>query len=178
MRREGVGSARPPVSRVLCPPVGGGGHPSEAAVARRFERPTRRRRGTRLRSAEALRRLPIWSCSGRGLPSRPVSRPLVRSYRTISPLPLWPRPARRYVSVALSVRSPCLGVTQRPVPWSPDFPQGAWWGAPRPPGGLAQSVYLAPTRTDRFECCAASDRRSDSPASTAMAAECARRPWG
>ncbi len=30
---------------------------------------------------------PIWSCSGWGLPSRPVTRPLVRSYRTISPLP-------------------------------------------------------------------------------------------
>jgi hypothetical protein len=29
---------------------------------------------------------PIWSCSGWGLPSRPVTRPLVRSYRTISPL--------------------------------------------------------------------------------------------
>ncbi len=32
-------------------------------------------------------RPPTWSCSGRGLPSRPVTRPLVRSYRTISPLP-------------------------------------------------------------------------------------------
>ena len=58
----------------------GGGHPSGAAVTRRFTRPTRRRRGTR-------HRLSIWSCSERGLPSRPVTRPLVRSYRTISPLP-------------------------------------------------------------------------------------------
>jgi hypothetical protein len=30
---------------------------------------------------------PIWSCSGWGLPSEPVSRPLVRSYRTVAPLP-------------------------------------------------------------------------------------------
>jgi len=30
---------------------------------------------------------PTWSCSGWGLPSEPVSRPLVRSYRTVAPLP-------------------------------------------------------------------------------------------
>src|SRR5690606_30272165 len=30
---------------------------------------------------------PIWACTGWGLPSRPVTRPLVRSYRTVSPLP-------------------------------------------------------------------------------------------
>jgi len=95
--------ARPPVSRVLSPTVGlrrasGGDHPSGTAVARRLERPTRRRPGT-------SHRLSIWSCSGRGLLSRPVTRPLVRSYRTISPLP--PSSAaqhtagtgRRYVSV-------------------------------------------------------------------------------
>ena len=29
---------------------------------------------------------PIWSCSGWGLPSKPVSRFLVRSYRTVAPL--------------------------------------------------------------------------------------------
>jgi hypothetical protein len=56
----------------------------------------------------------IWSCSRWGLHGRRVTTPPVRSYRTISPLP-----ARdgRYVSVALSVGSPPLGVTQhlRPV---------------------------------------------------------------
>jgi len=30
---------------------------------------------------------PIWSCSGWGLPSEPISRSLVRSYRTVAPLP-------------------------------------------------------------------------------------------
>jgi hypothetical protein len=30
---------------------------------------------------------PIQSCSGWGLPSRPVTRPLVRFYRTVAPLP-------------------------------------------------------------------------------------------
>jgi Phage integrase family len=48
---------------------------------------------------------PIRPCSGWGLPSRPVTRPLVRSYRTVSPLPprwrgeavcsLWHCPAGR-----------------------------------------------------------------------------------
>jgi hypothetical protein len=68
---------------------------------------------------------PIWPCSGWGLPSRHVTMPLVRSYRTISPLPTGPR-GRESVggifSVALSVRSPSLGVTQHPALRSPDFP--------------------------------------------------------
>ena len=69
---------------------------------------------------------PIWSCSGRGLPGRPVTRPPVGSYPTFSPLPdrgsletttIW-----RCISVALSFESPRLGVTQRPALRSPDFP--------------------------------------------------------
>lgn len=61
-------------------------------------------------------RLPIWPCSGWGLPAGAVTGPAVRSYRTISPLPVpapqqrgpaterWQRAGhRRYVSVALSV---------------------------------------------------------------------------
>jgi hypothetical protein len=53
---------------------------------------------------------------------------LVRSYRTLAPLPVpggLPRPGhRRCVSVALSSRSPALGVTQQAWPLgSPDFPQ-------------------------------------------------------
>ena len=81
----------------------------------------------------------------RGLPSQRLSTLLVRSYRTFAPLP----PARgdltrgernyrepltsykiasclrrRYVSVALSSRSPALGVTQQVWSFgSPDFPQ-------------------------------------------------------
>jgi len=77
---------------------------------------------------------PIWPCSGWGLPSRHVTMPLVRSYRTISPLPTGPfgyafaKPCGRWsdvggvFSVALSVRSPSLGVTQHPALRSPDFP--------------------------------------------------------
>jgi len=57
---------------------------------------------------------------------------LVRSYRTLAPLPVALEPAletrthRRYVSVALSSRSPALGITQQVWSFgSPDFPQTA-----------------------------------------------------
>src|SRR5207245_6968903 len=53
---------------------------------------------------------PAWPCSGWGLPSRPVTRPLVSSYLTVAPLP---PPRRRAVfgggrsfSVALSAGHP------------------------------------------------------------------------
>jgi hypothetical protein len=76
--------------------------------------------------ASSLKRPPIWSCSGRGLPGRPVTRPPVGSYPTFSPLPDCSSPeivaAWRLFSVALSFGSPRLGVTQRPALWSPDFP--------------------------------------------------------
>ena len=82
----------------------------------------------------AARGPPIWSCSGWGLPSRRVSPPLVSSYLAFSPL-------SRFVigtvwfSVALSVGSPLLGVTQHPARWSSDFPPRLMPG--RPPGLLA-----------------------------------------
>jgi hypothetical protein len=66
---------------------------------------------------------PIWSCSRWGLPSRPVTRPLVSSYLTISPLPGCIGGAGRYVSVALSLRSPSLAVSQHPALRSSDFPR-------------------------------------------------------
>lgn len=68
-------------------------------------------------------------CSGRGLPSRYLSISLVVSYiKGQSPPPLHPclcrnLPSAVYISVALSSRSPSLGVTQQPALWSPDFPQ-------------------------------------------------------
>jgi len=50
----------------------------------------------------------------RGLPSQHLSMLLVRSYRTFAPLPAKAITFRwRYVSVALSSRSPALGVTQQ-----------------------------------------------------------------
>jgi len=58
-----------------------GGHSSRACVATGFQLPTRGPSGP-------LDRPPIWNCSGWGLASRLVTKPLVRSYRTFSPLPV------------------------------------------------------------------------------------------
>jgi len=56
-------------------------HSSRRTVTGTLEQPTRTRRGQR-------HEVPIWSCSRWGLPCRPVTRLAVRSYRTISPLPV------------------------------------------------------------------------------------------
>src|SRR6266542_6409071 len=75
-----------PVSRILYPGrrrTGGpgGGHLSWSRVAATLVQPTREHR--------AGHPLPARPCSGWGLPSRPVTRPLVSSYLTVSPLPLF-----------------------------------------------------------------------------------------
>src|SRR5205823_11994240 len=129
-----------PVSRVLCPP----GNPEAVAIylGRRSpgassDRNPRARRAT-------CERPPIWSCSGRGLPGRPVAQPPVGSYPTISPLPA--TPAGGVISVALSFGSPRLDVTQRPALWSPDCPPqppaggGAATRPPRPPDSTPASL--------------------------------------
>src|SRR6266511_5012463 len=59
----------------------GGGHLSGSRVAATLVQPTREHR--------AGHPLPARPCSGWGLPSRPVTRPLVSSYLTVSPLPLF-----------------------------------------------------------------------------------------
>src|SRR4051794_37192749 len=63
---------------------------------------------------------------------------LVRSYRTVAPLPVASELAhRRSLSVALSVRSPRPGSRQHSALWSPDFPRHGHRSAmPRPPGRL------------------------------------------
>ncbi len=80
------------------------------------------------RFSEPPHLLPIWSCSGWGLPSQPVTRLLVSSYLTFAPLPV----TRRYLSVALALGSPPLGVTQHPALWSSDFPQTTQMHCSRP----------------------------------------------
>ncbi len=92
-----------PVSRILSPRQARGATISlGAALPRPSMQPTREHR--------TGSPLPAWPCSGWGLPSRPVTRPLVSSYLTVAPLPL---PRRRAVvggwrsfSVALSAGLP------------------------------------------------------------------------
>ena len=65
---------------------------------------------------------------------------LVVSYTTVSPLPVprdvrFPKAIGGLLSVALSVGSPRLGVTQHPALWSPDFPR------PEGRGRLANSHH-------------------------------------
>jgi len=56
-------------------------HSSGRCVTAALKQPTRTRRGPR-------HKVPIWSCSRWGLPCRSVTGLAVRSYRTISPLPV------------------------------------------------------------------------------------------
>ena len=68
-------------------------------------------------------RAPIRSCSRWGLPSQPVSRLLVRSYRTVASLPdPFARPSAVYISVALSLGLLPPDVIRHPALWSSDFP--------------------------------------------------------
>jgi hypothetical protein len=68
---------------------------------------------------------------------------LVRSYRTLSPLPVRARrPAiGGFLSVALSCGSPRLAVSQHPALWSPDLPRHV--PVPRPPGRLTVTCDCA-----------------------------------
>ena len=76
---------------------------------------------------------------------------LVRSYRTVAPLPVTCARRRTPIgglfSVALSCESPRLGVTQHPALWSPDVPRRSLHRndapAPRPPGQLTTTGSLA-----------------------------------
>lgn len=101
-----------------------GNHLSRTIVTHRLMRPTRRFTSEQPANPHACTKtIPsAWSCSRWGLPSQPVTRLLVSSYLTISPLP-GTRVARRYVSAALSLKSPPLAVNQHPALWSSDFPR-------------------------------------------------------
>jgi hypothetical protein len=104
-----------PISRVLSPrQYLGGDHLSRMPITRHLMRPTRRRgRAIPERSGTVLP--PTRSCSRWGLP-RPDGHPpageLLPHHFTLTR----PEGRRRYVSVALSLRLPSLGVTQHPGP--------------------------------------------------------------
>ena len=112
-----------PISRVLYV-LRRDSHSSRPGVAAWLQQPTREQRGPRYRS-------PIWSCSEWGLPCRTTLAPYaVRSYRTLSPLPVpeLPESSRAIgglLSVALAVSSRCPGVTWHSALRSPDFPRCA-----------------------------------------------------
>ena len=87
-------------------------HSSATNVTVRLKRPTRIRRGSR-------HQIPIWSCSGRGLPS-PRLLPTARCALT-APFHPYLRTGG-FLSAALSVGSRPPGVTWHPALRSPDFP--------------------------------------------------------
>jgi len=133
------GNASRPVSRVLSPSrTMGDGHPSGTPVARRLERPDPGpgasnpwRRGNR----DAV---PVRPCSGRGLPGRPVTRPPVGSYPTISPSPAAARggpPAVSFCGTLLRVAP--TGCYPAPCSVEPGLSSTRRRDAPRPSGRLA-----------------------------------------
>jgi hypothetical protein len=96
-----------------------GGHPSRPSIAGRLVRPVPGNFGR-----ATLERSPIWPCTGRGLPSRPVARTageLLPHRFTLA------RTSEEAVggllSVALSLGFPRLDVIQRPALRCPDFPR-------------------------------------------------------
>jgi len=135
-----------PVSRVLYV-LRRDSHSSRPGVAAWLQQPTREQRGPRYRS-------PIWSCSEWGLPCRTTLTPYaVRSYRTLSPLPVPLRAIGGLLSVALAVSSRCPGVTWHSALRSPDFPRCACARRDCPADSTTKSngsAYIA-----RSECRAA-----------------------
>src|SRR5712691_420461 len=125
-------------------PAADGGHLSGSRVAATLVQPTREHR--------AGHPLPARPCSGWGLPSRPIARPLVSSYLTVSPLPLFETVGTEHglerwaVCLCGTFRgSPRLGVTQHPALWSPDFPRrkDAATARPTPPPASIRGGTLA-----------------------------------
>ena len=116
---------RGPVSRILYPvPARDGGHLSGPSVAGRDRAAYP---GTNSRALLPARGgdVPLFGLAPGGVCQHPgLHRDLVRSYRTVSRLPV-PHECEAIgamVSVALSVASLRLGVTQHPARRSPDFP--------------------------------------------------------
>jgi hypothetical protein len=99
------------------PENSGDDHSSRAAVTCGLQQPTRELRTGRPQTLLYLALLRM------GFTKLPVSPPeLVSSYLTVSPLPKRRIRSGGLFSVALSLRSPLLGVTQHPALWSSDFP--------------------------------------------------------
>jgi hypothetical protein len=132
------------VSRILSRPRdGGGNHLSGTPVARRLVRPTREWTGEppASRRVSPTTTLPVWPCSGWGLPQpagHPTAGELLPRHFTLTTRRR-ERLRGRFVSVALSLGSPPLAVNQHPALWSSDFPRPppVVQRRPRLPGRLA-----------------------------------------
>ena len=140
-RRRQEKSRSGPVSRVLYLAGRGDDHFSRASIARRLQRPTRESIASRTDSRSPRRTAPCLVLLRVGFTKPAESpRPLVRSYRTFSPLPDPPRLPDAAIggvfSVALSLASRPVGVTDHPVLWSPDFPLARPRAGQRPSGLL------------------------------------------
>ena len=95
-----------------------GSHLSRRRVSAPLEPPPRDGRGA-LARMPAFGPVPPWRCSGRGLQDRRVAAPAVSPYLAFPPLPIRHgckagNAGGRYISVALSLKSPSPGVTRRP----------------------------------------------------------------
>src|SRR3954465_12552345 len=69
---------------------------------------------------------PAWPCTGRGLPGRRVTATLVRSYRTISPLPVRDAAAAAPSAGCFCGTFPRVSpgrYPDHPALWCPDFPR-------------------------------------------------------
>ena len=145
--------ARGLVSRILYragSPLGGpagGSHFSGTGVAAGLERPTREAEGADPRRGS----LPYLAFLRVGFTEPPPSpEALVRSYRTVSPLPpgTLARPGvGGLLSAALSLASRPVAVSNHPDPWSPDFPPR---GRPKTPRSDCPGLSHRRHRTARL----------------------------
>jgi len=112
-------------------------HSSGMCVTTHLKRPTREPCGPH--------EVPLFGLAPGGVyPATGVTTGAVRSYRTISPLPV-PKDVGGIFSVALSVGFRPPGVTWHPALWSPDFPPRRTDGAtawPTPDTSVLGQNYL------------------------------------
>jgi len=83
---------------------------------------------------------------------RQVAMPLVSSYLTFPPLRKDIAAFPRYISVALSLKSPSPGVTRHPALWSPDFPHVRPFGTLHAIIWLTQLNFIVYCLNSAFTC--------------------------
>ena len=137
---------RGPISRILCPDGSrGGGHLSSPPVAGRIVRPTRGRgRAPLPREAD----VPLFGLAPGGVCQHPVSPPgLVRSYRTLSPLPAPDRDRGRRRSALCGTFRRLTTPGRYPAPRPRESGLSSPIRSGRPPGPLGRPHHTAPKTT-------------------------------